>query len=177
MGKWLVLVGVALIVGLLVYWLGAGHIGSPKPPPAKKITPQKPTVTPEDGAASKGNSTGGGTDSGPIEPPRTSEEKERDRVESRRGVLYARLHQALGGSVTAVRPADEDPATLDLYAARDEPGTSLAMLNVALKADAGYYGFRHIRFYAPNPPQSIERYRLDAEASPDNTGTWQIFKK
>jgi hypothetical protein len=98
-------------------------------------------------------------------------------VETRRRPLYGLLHQNLGAQLVAVRPSDDDGATLDLYAARDAPGNTLTLLARVLRANVAYYGFRHIRFYVPNPASAIEKFRLDAEANCDSAGNWQIFKK
>jgi hypothetical protein len=95
----------------------------------------------------------------------------------RRRPLYGRLHQDLGAELAAVRASDDDGATLDLYAARDAPGNTLALMARTLQANVAYYGFRHIRFYAPNPAGAIEKFRLDAEANADSAGNWQTFKK
>jgi len=177
-GKTLILLGVAIGMGLLVYWLAAPRTSVPAPaaPPARTSdTPASPAASPNDAAQPvKPRDTAGG---GPIAPPLTAEEKEHETLESRRAPLYGKLHKDLGAALKAVRPSDDDAATLDLYAAQDAPGNTIMLLNMALQTNVAYYGFRHIRFFAPNPPGAIELYRLDAEASADNAGNWQTFKK
>jgi hypothetical protein len=175
LAKAFVLAVVALLAGLLVYWLAGSHGAAPGravAPPASGTGLSSPGAPP--GASS---SAPPAVDTGPIAPPRTEQEKEHDALEQRRAPLYGRLHQSLGAALTAVQPSDDDPATLDLYAAQDLPGNTLSLLSLALQANVSYYGFRHIRFFAPNPPQSLERYRLDAEANSDGAGNWQTFKK
>jgi len=172
--KVLIIAAVAVAVGLLVYWSARRH-------------PIAPTGRPPSDSASRSGSAPSAipselqrpdqSDNGPIQPPRTDAEKERDALESRRAPLYARLHQDLGQSLLAVRPSDDDATTLDLYPAVDSQGSATAFLPVVLRANVAFYGFRHIRFFAANPAQSIERYRLDAEASSDASGNWNTFKK
>ena len=62
-------------------------------------------------------------------------------------------------------------------ATENAAGDTAALLNVALRDDVGYYGFRHIRFFVVNGPGTVERYRLDAEANAGGHGNWQTFKK
>jgi len=192
-GKALVLAIVAVAVGMLVFWLARPRTVSPDATRTGSsrhgelndsgLDHSGSASSPESGAGAGKAGGGANSDSatrtpasvGPIEPPRTEQQKERDAIESRRMTLYGRLHQDLGAEVVAIRPSDDDAATLDLYAARDV--STLALLSVALRANIAYYGFRHIRFFAPNPPQSIEKFRLDAEASADAAGNWQTFKK
>jgi hypothetical protein len=176
-GKALVLVGVALAVGLLVYWLASGRTVAPRTTPSKvNGGATDSTGTARDTPAAR-DLPARPAEGGPIEPPKSAEEKERESLESRRLPLYARLREDLRGSLAAVRPSDDDAATLDLYAAQDAPGNTIAVLNLALRDNVSYYGFRHIRFFAPNPGDSIERYRLDAEANTNGDGNWQTFKK
>jgi hypothetical protein len=175
-GKSLVLVGVALAAGLLVYWLASGRTSAPIRPPASPIVAPQIGVSPR-GSGGEQAPPGRDANTGPIEPPRSEQEKEHDTLESRRAPLYARLRQDLRGSLAAIRPSDEDAATLDLYAIQDAPENTMALLNLAIRDNVAYYGFRHILYYLPNPPMSIERYRLDAEANADRSGNWMTFKK
>jgi hypothetical protein len=178
-GKALILLGVAIGVGLLVYWLAAPHnAGRRGLEPSVNSTGTAAGPSKADGSSESPDARRQrDANSGPIAPPLTAQEKEREDLESRRAPLYSKLHQDLGQALKAVRPSDDDGATLDLYAAQDAPGNTIMLLNMALKTNVGYYGFRHIRFYAPKPPGAIELYRLDAEASADSAGNWQTFKK
>jgi hypothetical protein len=173
----LVLVGVALAVGLLVYWLASGHIVTRGAAPAKSNAGMPDSIGTRNVAPAQQDLAASTAEHGPIEPPKSAQARERETLESRRLPLYARLRQDLRGSLAAVRPSDDDAATLDLYAAQDTPGNTIALLNLALRDNVSYYGFNHIRFFAPNPAQSIERFRLDAEANSDRDGNWQTFKK
>jgi hypothetical protein len=178
-GKALILIGVAVGMGLLVYWLAAPRRPAPASTKQTALTPGAPPAPTSTETAVQTVEPARPPDSeaGPITPPKSEQEKERESLESRRAPLYARLHQDLGAGLKAVRPSDDDAATLDLYSTQDAPGNTIALLNLALHTNVAYYGFRHIRFFAPNPPGSIELYRLDAEASVDSAGNWQTFKK
>jgi len=173
-GKAVVLAVVAIAVGLLVYLLARPRPAAPQSERIATVAPANPIE--------RAPATVGGTEqepaaTGPIAPPRTEQEKEHDAIEKRRETLYGRLHQDLGTALVAVRPSDDDASTLELYAANAAPDTASVLLNFAFRANVTYYGFRHIRFYLPNPAGSIERFRLDAEASTDPSGNWQMFKK
>ncbi len=175
MGKAAVLAVVAIAVGLLVYLLARPPAATPERMRVPASSPESPNPVSAPGV--DGGAPGSPVTTGPIAPPRTDQEKERDSIESRRTTLYGRLHQDLGAAVVAIRPSDDDGSTLDLYAANDMPGNTLVLLNLAVRANVSYYGFRHIRFFVPNPPRSIEQFHLDAEASADSAGNWQTFKK
>ncbi len=179
MGKAMVLSLVALAVGLFVYWLARPRTVAPARERTTSTVPENPVPSGPNppNPPNHASAPAAPPATGPIEPPRTEQEKEHDTLESRRAPLYGRLHQDFGAALVAVRPSDDDAATLDLYAAQDAPGNTLGLLNLALRANIAYYGFRHIRFYLPNPPQTIEKFRLDAEASVDSAGNWQTFKK
>jgi hypothetical protein len=183
LGKALILLAVAVGVGLLVYWLAAPRnaVSGVAPHSKASVGPGGSTTVPGDTTPVPGSASDPAkprdTSSGPIAPPLTAQEKERESLESRRAPLYRKLHQDLGDALKAVRPCDDDAATLDLYAAQDAPGNTIMLLNMALQTNVAYYGFRHIRFFAPNRPGAIELYRLDAEASADSSGNWQTFKK
>jgi hypothetical protein len=170
--KAVILACVAVAAGLMVYWLAG-----PKAPAPSRGTSAAPPSDSVGAGSTAAVPASGPPAAGPIEPPRTEQQKEHDALESRRAPLYGRLHQDLGAALKAVRPADDDPAALELYAAPGVQVDTLTLLSQALRDNASYYGFRHIRIYAPNPPGSIELYRLDAEANADSTGNWQTFKK
>jgi len=175
-----ILAVVAIVVGLLVYVLARPHVAAPPPAPRQtSATPSDSVPAPDRGAGAVPSQAQpeSRAPTGPIAPPRTAEEKELDAIEQRRGALYARLHLDMGATLVAVRPSDADAATLDIYAAADSPGNALSLFKVAQQANVGYYGFRHIRFFAPNPAGSMEKFHLDSEASADESGNWSIFKK
>lgn len=180
MGKALILAMVAIGVGLLVYWLAAPHLTAP----AKTPSMEKSTPVPASTAMSPVNAESAGirkptpaSSSVPIAPPRTPQQKESDETEARRAEFYDRLRRDAGNAFVTFRPAEEDAATLDIKAGQDDPANINPLINLVLRDNAYFYGFRHIRFYAPNPPQMVERYRLAAEANADAQGNWQTFQK
>lgn len=191
MGKVSALILTALGVGLLVYWLFAPRF-TPLNPHSSSAptqgTKQAGTQVPETGRAEHSTTdlqrpTPQRLDaSSPqsrqsIEPPRSPQQREQDDLEAKRGPFYAALHQNGETLLAAFQPASDDPATLELYAVQNNNQTALQLLSLASRADAFHYGFRHIRIFLPNPPESVERYRLEAEATPDANGAWQAFRK
>jgi hypothetical protein len=178
-GKALILLGVAIGAGLLVYWLAGPHGTAPpggSSQTAVAATPSARGASATDTASSTGHAAPSNL-STPIEPPRSPEQREREERERRRADYYAQLRREAGNALLAIRPSDDDPATLELYAGQDDPQNIAPLLNTALHANAYFYGFRHIRYYAPNPPQEVERYRLEAEANADPNGDWHTFQK
>ncbi|HLV81021.1 MAG TPA: hypothetical protein VKT32_12105 [Chthonomonadaceae bacterium] len=157
-GRALILFAVALASGTLVFWLA-----SPRSRSSAGVAP---------GAGASSNA-----DTASIPAPLTPEQKEHNAIEAQRAPFYGRLRGQLGDLVAAARPADEDQATLLLYAQHDDEHAVDELLAQAVQPDAYRYGFRHVRFYLPNPPGSLDKYHLAAEASADDNGAWQAFYK
>lgn len=169
MGRAIALALVAVGVALLVYWLAAPK---PAPVPAIRSNPS-PAVAPADPPSAHAP-----TDtSAPIDPPKSSAQREYESRESRRNALYARIRQEGGAYLTDATPDPDDPATLDLYTAQDNDALVDSFLNLIVRLDAYHYGFRHVRFFLPNPSGTAERFRMAAEAQPDASGAWQAFRK
>ena len=170
MAKAIIRVGVAVAVGLLVYWFAGGKTRAPAAAPPKLIAA-------EARAADQAAPTAP-VDAGPLRVPQTEAEIKLQSLEARRLPLYAELRRGLGAALAAVRPGDDDPATLEIYCASDAgSGGTTSVLGRVVRANITYYGFRHIRCYAAAPAQSLERYQLDSEASVDASGNWQSFRK
>jgi hypothetical protein len=111
----------------------------------------------------------------PIAPPRTEERRQQEQTEARRAPFYVLLRQNFA-SIAAVRPAADDPATLEIYANIDDPRVSMEIVRLAMVPNGSKYGFERVRFYLPNAPGSVDRYRLDAEATVDKQGVWNTFR-
>jgi hypothetical protein len=180
LGKALILAVVAIGVGVLVYWLaGPRPVAPAKTPAIEKSTPvpASNTMSPVNAESSGSRKPDVDPSPAPIPPPRTPQQRESDATEARRAEFYDRLRRDAGNAFVTFRPAEEDAATLDIKAGQDDPANISPLINLVLRDNAYFYGFRHIRFYAPNPPQMVERYRLAAEANADAQGNWQTFQK
>ena len=161
-----VFIGVALIL-----WLAA----APRllPPAA---TPIAPVLPPNPEPISAPN-TSLALPNAPIATPRTASQREADDIEVRRAPYYRWLHSKFGGVLSAQQSSPTDAATLDLYTTQADPSLVLSLLGQAVQPYADRYGFNHVRFFMPNAPGSVERYRLAAEASPSADGSWKAFEK
>jgi hypothetical protein len=182
MGRALALLLVAVGTGLLVYWLAAPHFltsgRSAVPPPAARL-PATGALSPPEAPASSPSAPppSASAPPQPLDAPRSAEQKERDSLEAQRAPFYARLRQDLGAYLVSALPADQDRATLELYAATDDAQAVQLLLTQGVLTDACRYGFRRVCFYLPNPPGEVERYRLDTEATCDASGVWHAFRK
>lgn len=176
-GKILALFMVALATALLVYALSS-RLDTSKTGGDNNIAPP-PDVTSSLDTNGTSNSTISSSSQPdlPLEPPRTAEQRERDAVEDRRAAFYSRLHQDSGGAFAVVRPSASDGSTLEIYAKDSNEALALDRITMAIRANASYYGFRHIVYYSRNDASSVDPYHLDAEANADGTGKWATFKK
>lgn len=165
MGRGLVLIAVAVGTGLLIFWLAGPRYLSPGGAASHPLAPTDATAPPS------------GTGETAIAPPRTPEQKEHDALEAKRAPFYSQLRQDLDALLTDVGPAADDQATLVLYAQKGDDQTVDDLLVQAVQPQAYKYGFRHVRFYLPNPPGEIEKYRFAAEADADDSSVWHTFRK
>lgn len=169
-----VLIGLLVVMatGLIVYRLAAPRLLTPSPLPPAAVpagTPVTAATVPTESSSEPPKA---------IEPPRTTQQQQRYELEIQRAPFYRQLQDLLGPLLADARPNTDDGAVLELYAAQDNSGqTTDTLLSAAAQADAYHYGFRHIRFFLPNSAGNLDRYRLDAEASPDSQGGWQAFRK
>ena len=112
-----------------------------------------------------------------IAPPQTASQREADDIEVRRAPYYRWLHSKFGDVLSAQQSSSADAATLDLYTTQADPSLVLSLLGQAGQPYADQYGFNHVRFFMPNAPGSVERYRFAAEASPSADRRWKAFEK
>ncbi|MCS6775805.1 MAG: hypothetical protein NZ557_04600 [Chthonomonadaceae bacterium] len=167
---WLVL-SVAVGTALVVFWMVAPRLlsrQSPRIETAPETEPagvSSPAATPVIPPASE-------TD---ITPPLTPEERARVQREARRAPFYTWLRQSPW--IAGFRPVEREPATLDIYLNRDDFRLVPMLMHEAIAPVAGRYGFQKVRFYVPNPPGNVDRYRLEAEATQDSDGQWRTFRK
>jgi hypothetical protein len=183
MGKAPILLLIAVGTGLCLYWLIAPHVlVADRPKAAVSAPTPAPRKTSSDASSTPVVRTPPTVPSAlpfdrPVEPPRTTEQREKEDIEARRGPYYSWIKRTLGDRLDGWQPAHDDPATLELYLMRNDPRMITRLLEVAVQPYARQYGFVHVRLFLPNPPGSVDRYRLYAEANPDENGAWHAFIK
>lgn len=113
-----------------------------------------------------------------LAPPKTEEQRAIEDYERQRAPFYTFLRDRCGQLVIEGKPALDDRSVLTLYCARTDNAIITDILKQIVQPYAYSYGFRHVRFYFPNPKGSVEHYHLAAEANWDEqTRTWQAFYK
>ncbi len=181
MGRLLMLIVVAGCTCALVLWLIAPRLFPTNSATAPNASTQG-TATPLNSQPSTINSIPPSTlNSQPstlpnIAPVQTPEQKAINDYEAQRAPFYDILRRQCGDIVVEGRPALEDRSILVLYATRRDATIVTDLLTRVVNPYAYAYGFRHVRFYLPNPRGSIEHYQLAAEANSDGNGHWQAFQ-
>jgi hypothetical protein len=174
MGRALLVLIVAIGTALIVFWLAAPRLLSSRnadaAPRGTRMT--ETSADPISPSSSRNNST---QDSA-ITSPRTPEEREYEDLEAKRAPFYTWVRQNFS-YVSALRPAQEDQATLEIYSRADDPRVVTTLLHDAVAPYGKRYGFRRVRYFLPNSPGSVDRYRLDSESTPDASGVWNTFRK
>lgn len=194
-GRAIVLVLVAAGCGLLVYMIAAPRLldrsdpQSALPPaartPASIETPDSSQVPASPRAAASRSFTPNRRTSLPIpsppssalDPPRSEAQQRLEDLELLRAGFYSRLRAYAGTLLHHTQPSTADPATLEIYATGDDERMLADLLRDVTAADAYRAGFRHILFYFPDRAETPGRFRLEAEAVPDNPGSWRAFRK
>jgi len=111
-----------------------------------------------------------------LESPRPREEEVREEF-SRRRLPFYRFLRANYGKVVEHFGVTQGLDTLDLVVNRTDEETLRTIISMAVGPSAKEYGFRKVRFLAPNPPGSVDPLTLVAESTVDDTGHWNTFKK
>ena len=173
-GQTVVFLFVFVGVALLFYVVASPHF---LPPATAPTAPVLPPTAENASDALPTSSSSPVLPNTPISPPRTTSQREADTIETRRAPYYRWLHTKYGDHLAGQQTNPADSATLDLYTTHADPALVLYLLGQAVQPYANQYGFNHVRFFQPNPPGEVERYRFDAEASPDPDGTWKAFTK
>ena len=193
MGRLLMLIVVAGCTCALVLWLIAPRLLTNNSAAPTTNTSAQGTGNREQGTATTASSPQPGrppagkdtTLSSPVPstsnlpnlaPMQTSEQKVISDYEAQRAPFYDILHRQCGDIVVEGRPALEDRSILVLYATRRDATIVTELLTRVVNPYAYAYGFRHVRFYLPNPRGSVEHYQLAAEANSDGNGHWQAFQ-
>jgi hypothetical protein len=183
MGRTLMALVIAVCTCLLVLRFVAPRLLSPGSAPSSAASTSSGSGA--DSASSSASSalppitaTGLPGGSGPnLAPPQTPEQKALADYEAQRAPLYTFLREKCGSLIVEGRPALDDRSILSLYTTRSDDRIVTDILAQVVTPYVYGYGFRHVRFYLPNPPGSVERYHLTAEANADESGNWQAFQK
>ncbi len=187
--KFMLMVLVTTLTCMVVLWALPRLLTPPNTPTPGSVA-NPPTATSSSGSA---NNSAGGTSSLPpitatgmpdsnglpnLAPPKTDEQRAIEDYERQRAPFYTFLRDRCGKLVIEGKPALDDRSVLTLYCTRTDNAIITDILKQIVQPYAYSYGFRHIRFYLPNPQGSVERYHLAAEANWDEqTRTWQAFYK
>jgi len=190
-GRGILLVLVTLASGLLLYLLLAPRFlsspgptasnGGGTPPPINASSASASGASGANASAPPGNGTpappAANVESAPaVVTPRSSQQRETDDRESKRSPFYRWIRENMKDALVGWQASSQDPATLELYSARDDPDVVTQLLASVVQPYAAHYGFNHVLFYVPNPAGSIEHYRLSAEAQYED-GVWKLFAK
>jgi hypothetical protein len=177
MGRAFLVLIVAIGTALVVFWLLAPRLLSSRE--ADAAPRETRTADASDSSTSSSDSStssrSGSTDS-TITPPLNPEDREYEAVEKQRAPFYTWVRQNFA-AVTAIRPDPGDQATLQIYIAQNDPQIVTALVHDVVAPYGKRYGFRRARFFLPNPPGNVDRYRLDSESTPDSGGVWNTFRK
>lgn len=171
LGQTVVFLFVFVAVALLCLFVAAPHVRPSNP--AVSASAPLPSVSEP---ANPFNTSPALPDAA-ISVPRTASQREADGIEARRAPYYRWLRAKFGDVLSAQQAGSADAATLDLTMNRADPSLVLALLGQAVQPYAARYGFSHVRFFQPNPPGDLERYRFAAEAAPGPDGSWRAFEK
>ena len=186
MGRALLGIVIAACTCLLALWLLAPRLlspGSSAPAPASSPSASAaPTASAASSASAlppiTATSAPGTQNALPgIAPLVSPEQKAIQDYEAQRAPFYAFLRDKCAALIADGRPSDAERSLLVLYTARNDDRVVTDILAQVITPYAYAYGFRHVRFYLPNPPGGVERYRLAAEAQASAPNTWQAFQK
>jgi hypothetical protein len=183
---------IAAAAGLLVYLLAAPRLSHvdlrSQIPLTNRSIGSTPETAPKPSPSSKSEVARGSThadstadtvDTAPaIDVPLTNAQRSQKDLEARRGPLYDWVRTNMHEILVGWQPASTDPATLDLYMARESYSADISLcMNNLVEPYATRYGFSHVQFFVPNPPTDAAPWRLDSEATPDANGNWHLYKK
>ena len=184
MGRFLMLIGIAVCTCLLVLWLTSPRLLTPNAPAANPSPTLLPASSGADGNASGSQlapitaSGSPGSNALPnIAPLKTPEQKSIEDYEAQRAAFYAFLKDKCRDLIVEGRPALDDRSILSLYCTRSDDRIVTDILTKIINPYAYAYGFRHVRFYLPNPTGSVEHYHLGAEANAESANNWQAFQR
>jgi hypothetical protein len=156
------------LAGLLIVGLGA-YFAFGRKAPARSAPPPLPA---QSAAADAGAPHPGAA----VDVPLSKEEKLREELGAKRLPFYRFLRQNYGNLIERFSVLEEFD-TLDLVVTQADERTLTALVQQAIAPSAKEYGFRRVRFYTRNGPNSVEPFTVVAESSEDGSGRWNTFMK
>jgi hypothetical protein len=162
------------IAGLLIAAVAAYFVFGRKPAaPGNTLSGTSQT------AFSSSDSSGGSSIPKPDRPlnaPLTKEEETREEFARKRLPFYKFLRDNYSQIIKNFAVTDSLD-TLDVEVTKSDDETLANIISNAVSPTAKQYGFRKVRFYVPNPPNSPQPVTLIAESTYDDAGRWNTFKK
>src|SRR5579862_4447078 len=153
---------IVAVLGLLVFRhnVGAGSLGkgtgqASPPAPSDSSAPPKPDSA--------------------IRAPLSREQQLVADLDRQRTPYYHYLVQNYSDKIQRFWVREEYD-TLDLVVNQTDDAALSDLIQRAVAPSAKDYGFRRVRFYSETQ-DSIHPYQLIAEATPDEVGRWNIFRK
>ena len=143
---------------------------------------QIPSAVPSSSDRSVSGSLDSSASSGPPKPdrpinaPLTREEEIRQEFSRKRLPFYKFLRDNYSELIKNFA-VTESVDTLDLEVTKSDSETLANIISNAVSPTAKQYGFRKVRFYVPNPPNSVQPVTLVAESTYDDAGRWNTFMK
>jgi hypothetical protein len=154
------------LIGLLLVGAGAYLALGRKP-----LSPAKnPSATPISSGPSSQNQAA------PITAPLGKEEELREELGRKRLPFYRFLRENYGQLIERFSVL-QDFDTLDLVVTQADESVLTGLIQHAIAPQAKQYGFRRVRFYVRNAPNSVEPFTVIAESSDDGSGRWNTFMK
>ena len=163
------------IAGLLIAAFAAYMIFVRKPPLPTAPSPgsSQPAPSTPDGS----QTIGGPRPDRPLNAPLPKDEETREEFARRRLPYYKFLKDNYSGLIKSFA-VTENLDTLDLEVAKSDDETLRTIISYAVSPTAKQYGFRKVRFYVPNSPNSVQPVTLVAESTFDEAaGKWNTFQK
>jgi hypothetical protein len=112
----------------------------------------------------------------PLNAPQTKEEQVREEFARKRLPFYKFLRDNYSAVIRNFA-ITESIDTLDLEVTKSDSDTLSNIISNAVSPTAKEYGFRKVRFYVANPPNSVQPVTLVAESTYDDAGRWNTFMK
>src|SRR5262249_4708691 len=141
------------LVGLLIAGFAAYFIFAHKP--ASKSNAADGSFQTSSTSSEGGASFGGPKPDRPLTAPHTDAEEKREEYARRRLPYYKYLRENWSELIKNFA-VTEDLDTLDLEVNKTDSETLSRIVSEAVSPTAKQYGFRKVRFYVPNPTNSVQ---------------------
>lgn len=160
----------AVLLGLLIVGAATFLLVRPQGHGGATVAP---SATPTESGQDSGQAP---RPSQPLDAPLSREDEVRQQFAAKRIPFFRYLHDNWGGVVTHFAVTEEID-TLDLVVSKTDDETLRQVVENAVSPTAKEYGFRRIRFYKLNSPESVKAATLIAESTYDDAGHWNTFRK